>query len=297
MSLFDRLVVATLPCVPRAVVGKVAAQYIAGETLAEAVQTVQGLNGRNLLATVDVLGEFVHEAEKAKASAEAYVRLLDAISANRLSANVSVKLTAMGLSISPEFCRENFHKVLAAAAERGTFVRIDMEDSPYTTATLQIYDEFRTRHNIGVVIQAYMRRSEDDVKDLMRRGPANFRVCKGIYNEPESIAYKGRQEVRDNFVRLLELTLDGGAYVGIATHDEWVLDHAEGLIKRRELAKDRYEFQMLLGVRHTLRDRLLAAGHRVRVYVPFGEAWYGYCTRRLKENPRIAGYVFKALFE
>ncbi len=297
MNLFDRVVVATLPLVPKVIVGKVASQYIAGESLADAVRTVKSLNQSKFLATVDVLGEFVYDEDKAAAAAEEYVRLLDVMAKDKLQANVSVKLTAMGLSISSEVCRHNFGKVLDAAKKHGTFIRIDMEDSPYTDKTLGLYDELRKEHDIGVVIQAYLRRSLDDISRLMKGGAANFRLCKGIYNESESIAFKDRQEIRDSFMRLLEYMLAGGAKVGIATHDEWLVDRACELISRLGIDQDRYEFQMLLGVRPELRDQIQASAHRVRIYVPYGESWYGYSTRRLKENPQIAGYVFKGLFK
>jgi proline dehydrogenase len=170
-----------------------------------------------------------------------------------------------------------------------------MEDSPHTSETLALYDELRREFHLGVAIQAYLRRSQEDVKRLMSTGPANFRLCKGIYVEPEAIAFKDRDGIRQNFLALLEQMLAGGAYVGIATHDNVLVEEAEKLVKRYGLTRDQYEFQMLLGVRRVLRDEILARGHRLRVYVPYGDAWYGYSTRRLKENPQIAGYVFKSM--
>ncbi|RPH95424.1 proline dehydrogenase [candidate division KSB1 bacterium] len=295
MSLLDRMVVVTLPFVPKFIVGKVASQYIAGETLDDAVRTVRELNQKGFMATVDVLGEFISERAEAEANVQAYGVLLDRIAQEKLDANVSVKLTALGMDIDLQFVRAMLNKVIAAAAQHGNFVRIDMEDSPHTTDTLKIYDELRRTQNVGTVIQAYMRRSSDDIKKLMDSGKTNFRLCKGIYREPEEIAYKGREEVRDNFMRLLDQMFSGGAYVGIATHDEVLVEKSEAMIKKYKLTPDRYEFQMLLGVRHGLRDDIRSRGHRLRVYVPFGEAWYGYSTRRLKENPQIAGYVFKSM--
>ena len=296
MSLFDRLVVATLPMVPKVIVGKVASQYIAGETLADAVVAVRRLNEKGFMATVDVLGEFTNERREAEASAVKYLELIDAIVSERIDANVSVKLTALGLQIDSHFGRRTLRRVIESAAKHNLFVRIDMEDSPHTTETLEIYDELRREFKVGVAVQAYLKRTMDDVIRLMSKGPANFRLCKGIYVEPEAIAYKDRQQIRDNFTALLDRMFAGGAYVGIATHDEQLVKRAEELVRKYSLTPDRYEFQMLLGVQPSLRNAILSRGHRLRVYVPFGSAWYGYSTRRLKENPQIAGYVVKSLF-
>lgn len=297
MSLFDRLVVATLPLVPKAIVGKVASRYIAGETLAEAVAMVKRLNQQGFMATVDVLGEFTRDRYEADRSTTKYLELLDAIVEERIDANVSVKLTSLGLSIDTFFGKSNIRRVVEAAARHNIFVRFDMEDSPHTTETLETYDELRREFRVGVCVQAYLRRTMDDIVRLMAKGPANFRLCKGIYVEPEAIAYKNREQIRDNFIALLDRMFAGSAYVGIATHDEVLVDRAEELIKRKNLTSEQYEFQMLLGVRHELRNAILSRGHRIRIYVPFGDAWYGYSTRRLKENPQIAGYVVKSLFK
>lgn len=298
MSLLDRFVVATMPLVPRSLVGKVASRYIAGETLDDAVRTVRGLNQHGMLATVDVLGEFVNRRKEAELSVECYLDLLRAIKQENLDTGISVKLTAIGLSIDPNFTRDNLLRIADAALSQGTFIRIDMEDSPYTDETLKIYDESRKKldRGVGVAIQAYLRRAVDDVARLMDGGYADFRLCKGIYIEPESIAYKGFEEVQANFLRLLEQMFDAGARVGIATHDPYLVEQSEAMIERRKISRDLYEFQMLLGVRPDIRDRILAHGHQLRIYVPFGEEWYGYSTRRLKENPKVAGYVFRNMF-
>jgi len=260
------------------------------------VRVMRGLQGRGFLTTVDVLGEFIAERERAEASVAEYTRLIDRLAAEKLDVNVSVKLTAVGMDIDKQFVRACLRKVVDASAAHKGFVRIDMEDSPHTTETLKIYDELRRDQRVGTVIQAYLKRSAQDIRQLMATGPANIRLCKGIYVEPEAIAYKDRDEIRRNFSALLDQLLAGGAYVGIATHDEVLVDEAEKLVKKHGLHREQYEFQMLLGVRHELRDQILSRGHRLRVYVPYGEAWYGYCTRRMKENPQIAGYVFKSLF-
>jgi len=295
MSLFDRIVVASIPMIPKFVVGKVAAPYVAGETLDDGLRTARELNSKGIMATMDVLGEFVHEKDKAEESVKQYLALISGIARDKLDANISVKLTALGLDIDPQYVRQNVRRIMAAAAEHEMFVRIDMEDSPRTDATVDIYREMRKEFRCGLVVQAYLKRTAEDARKLCAEGPSNFRLCKGIYVEPEAIAYKAKQEIRDNFMRVLDQMFGDGAYVGIATHDEYLTKAAEELIKKRKLSRDKYEFQMLLGVKPDLRDSLVKRGHRLRVYVPFGESWYGYCTRRLKENPAIAGYVAKAM--
>ena len=296
MSFLDRFVATTLPFVPKYVVGKFAAKYIAGETLNDAVAVVRSLNAEGFRATIDVLGEFVDNQREAEQNADNYLTLLEAIYRERLDSGVSVKLTAVGLSMDREFTKRNFGRVVKAATEQDIFVRIDMEDSPYTTDTLWVYRELRAQHRLGIVVQAYLRRTEADVRDLISSGEANFRLCKGIYRESESIAFQGRAEIRENYLKLLRIMLESRCYVGIATHDEFLVDGAERMILELSIDPSMYEFQMLLGVRHDLRDQIKSRGHKVRIYVPFGEAWYGYSTRRLKENPQIAGYVFKSLF-
>ncbi|NUO18711.1 proline dehydrogenase family protein [bacterium] len=297
MSLLDQLVVRTMPLVPRWMVRRVASKYIAGETLEDAMRVVQELNANGMHTTVDVLGEFVSDPSEARSAIDAYVRLVDAIADRKLKSGVSVKLTAVGLSISPQLARENMRILIEAAGKRDVFVRIDMEDSPYTTETLAIFQEFRGYPRLGIVVQAYLKRTADDVKRLMDTGKTNFRLCKGIYVEPESIALKERKAIQDNYLKLLELMFDGGSQVGIATHDNYLIEHSERMIRTRGIDRASYEYQMLLGVLPELRSKVVSSGHRMRVYVPFGDAWYGYSTRRLKENPALAGYVFKSLFK
>jgi proline dehydrogenase len=296
MSVFNRLLVTTLPVVPRFIVGKVASRYVAGETLEEAMAVVRSLNEQGAMATIDVLGEEVHERGKALAAVEEYLRVFASIGTARLDANVSIKLTLLGLKIDEAFCRDNVERIAAAAAERGNFVRIDMEDSSCTDATLRIYRDLQPRHgNLGVVLQAYMRRTLDDIDRLPRQG-ASVRLCKGIYVEPRRIAWKGYETVRANFVRALEKLIEAGIYPAIATHDEYLVAAAAALIDRHRLERHQYEFQMLLGVDQELRRILIDAGHRLRVYVPFGRDWYPYSMRRLRENPEVARYVLRAMF-
>ena len=296
MHILNRLVVAAIPAVPKPIVRYFAGRYIAGETVQDAITTVRALNAEGVCATLDVLGEDITSRDEAVASREQSNQVLHAIAREKLDSNLSIKLTSLGLKLDKDFCTENVREILKVAAGHNIFVRFDMEDSTCTTDTIAI---FRTLHeefpDTGIVLQAYMRRSGDDVLGLLDDRP-NFRLCKGIYREKKEIAFQTREEVQQNFIRLLELMLKRNAYVGIATHDSVLVEAAYGFIRTMGLRKDQYEFQMLLGVRPELRKRLVRDGHRVRLYVPFGEHWYGYSTRRFKENPEVAGYVFKALF-
>jgi proline dehydrogenase len=286
VSLLDRAIVTVLPAVPKPVVRRVSARYIAGTELEDARRVVRRLNAEGKLATVDVLGEEITQPEEARAIARAYLDVLDAIDEDGLDANVSVKLSGLGMEIDPALAREN----LEAIAERRTFVRIDMEDSSTTDATLALYRALVAAgyENLGVVLQSALRRTVDDARSL---AGANVRLCKGIYVEPPDVAYRGFEEIRESYVRTLDVLLDGGCYVGVATHDEYLVDRALEAVRERGLGREEYELQMLLGVRPELGDRVVAGAHRLRIYVPFGRHWYEYSLRRLQENPKIAGYV------
>jgi proline dehydrogenase len=288
VSLFDSLIRATLPVTPRPVVHFFARRYVAGATLDDAVATVRRLAGEGCCATIDVLGESVTSRELAQTAVAAYLEVLEAIVASSLDANVSLKPTQMGLQIDEAFCHDNIATIIERASAHGIFVRIDMEDSPTTDATLRIYRRLVTRFadRCGVVLQSRLRRTLDDAAALAAAG-ANVRLCKGIYLEPRAVAYEDREIIRDNFVHVLRTLLAGGSFVGIATHDEWLVAEALELIRQLGLPRERYEFQMLLGVDPQLRQILTRAGHRLRVYVPFGSHWYPYSVRRLRENPSI----------
>jgi len=290
VSLLDRAVVTLLPAVPKRVVRKLSSRYIAGADLADARQTVADLNAQGKLATVDVLGEEVEREDEAAAIAAEYVAALDAFEQDGLDANVSVKPTALGLKLGYDLCKRHVETVIAAAEPTNRFVRIDMEDSSTTDDTLRLFRELRDEGHgrVGPVLQASLKRTVDDAAAL---AGASVRLCKGIYVEPESIQFRDDRAVRESFVRSLETLLDGGCYAAIATHDEWLVDESLRLLRERELAPDRYEFQMLLGVKPELGDRLVVDGHRLRIYVPFGQQWYEYSLRRLQENPKVAGYV------
>lgn len=295
MSLFNRLVVGTLPLVPKFVVGKVAQRYVAGETMDEALATVEELAVEGAMSTLDILGEEVSVRDKALWAVEEYIRIFHAIRARGLDANVSIKLTLLGLRIDQGFCRANVESIASAARDDGNFVRIDMEDRTTTDATLAIYRELFPKYgNLGVVLQAYMRRTLRDISELPATG-ASVRLCKGIYVEPRTTAWKDFDTVRANYLAALEKLLSQQVYVGIATHDEYLVQGACALLDRYAVPRDRYEFQMLLGVEPELRRILIAAGHRLRVYVPYGRDWYPYSVRRLRENPEIARHVLRAM--
>jgi proline dehydrogenase len=284
----DSAIVRVLPAMPRLVVRRLSAPYIAGPTLDRAVEVVRRLNAEGKMATIDVLGEEVAKAAEASEIRSAYHRVLERIEDEGLDANVSVKLTGLGLELDEELALLNLQAVVADAKARGNFVRIDMEDSSTTDAALRFYRELGAAgfENVGVVLQAYLRRTVSDVPGL-----ANVRLCKGIYAEPLSIAFHDPDEIRGSFLAALDGLFDQDSYVGIATHDEQLISESLKRIAARGLRPDQVEFQMLLGVRSSRGDELVRAGHRVRVYVPFGTHWYEYSLRRLQENPTIAGYV------
>jgi len=290
--ILDRAIVRLLPAVPRPVVQKLSERYIAGAELKDARETVRRLNAQGRMATIDVLGEEITNEDEAAAIVRAYLDVFADIERCKLDSNVSVKLTGLGLTLGHDICRANLETVVVDAASRGNFVRIDMEDSSTTDDTLQLYRELRAagHDNVGVVLQATLRRTLSDIRDLADLRPS-VRLCKGIYVEPPEIAYRDFGAVRANYVRSLEALLDAGCYVGIATHDEWLVGEGKRLVKERGLESEQYEFQMLLGVRDDLGGRLVRERHRLRIYVPFGRQWYEYSIRRLQENPRIAGYI------
>jgi proline dehydrogenase len=288
VALLDRAIVRLLPGVPKPIIQRLSSRYIAGPSLEDALRVVRKLNAKRKLATIDVLGEDVTTPDEARALAGQYHDVLARVDEEGLDANVSVKLTGFGLELDYELCRENLESVVTDAAARENFVRIDMEDSSTTDRTLQLYRELHADglDNLGVVLQAYLRRTLGDLPGL-----DNVRLCKGIYVEPSEIAFREYEAVRANFVRCLEALVEQGSYVGIATHDEHLIREGLRIVGSARLDRERYEFQMLLGVRPDRADELVADGHRVRVYVPYGSHWYEYSVRRLQENPKMAGYI------
>jgi proline dehydrogenase len=296
MNPLNTIIVKTLPLLPKKLVRVFANKYIAGDNINDAVAVVKALNAKTIMATVDVLGESIKDRNEAVQSKNESLEVLDTIVKENLNGNLSVKLTMLALAMDYDLCRSLFSEILESAKSKNIFVRIDMENSEVTDITIKMYKEMRAKYdNVGLVLQAYLRRTEKDVMDLTDE-KSNFRLCKGIYVEPESIAFKGRQEIRDNYLKVLRIMFERNAYVGIATHDDYLTDGSEKLIKEMNLSKDKYEFQMLLGVREWLRDKIVANGHKARVYVPFGKRWYEYSIRRFQENPNVAGQVLKAIF-
>jgi proline dehydrogenase len=246
---------------------------------------------------MDVLGESIKSAEEATLEKEECLRVLEAIKDNDLNANLSVKPTSLGLNINKDYYYDNLKELLVKAKQYNNFVRVDMEDSPHTTGTIEIFKELQKEFdNVGIVVQAYLKRTENDVADL-NLSLTNYRLCKGIYDEPENISFKDKQIVRDNFLKLLRMMLENGSYVGIATHDDYLIEGAYSLIDELGLEKDRYEFQMLYGVKEKLRDKINRDGHKIRVYVPYGEKWYAYSLRRMQENPEIAMHITKSVLK
>ena len=292
MTLFDRALVRVLPAVPRPVVKRLSERYIAGASLEDACRVVSQLNARGRVATIDVLGEEVSRRDDARALVEEYMEVFETIREQGLDSNVSVKPTGLGLKLDRDFCRENLAEIVRCAEARGNFVRIDMEDASTTSETLAVYRALRGEglDRVGIVLQARLHRTLDDIAALADLRPS-VRICKGIYLEPPDIAYQDFDEIRENFVRSMEELVASGARLAIATHDEWLVDEALALIDREGLEPGDYEFQMLLGVREQLGDELVADGHRLRIYVPYGRRWYEYSMRRLQENPKVATYI------
>jgi len=297
-SIFHRAIIGTIPHMPRSMIWRFSRRYIAGTHLQDAFATVADMNAAGCSATVDVLGEDSIDEEQVAAAVELYLTAIRDIAAASLDCGVSVKLSEMGLRFDPDRCKEAMLVLLAAAREHGLFVRIDMEDSSVTSVTLDLYRELRLQFdNVGIVIQSCLRRSSQDVAELLQGGDTDVRLCKGIYIEPQEIAFTDAGEIRDSFSRLLAQLLEGGSRrVGIATHDPILVARAEDVIEKLGIGKQQYEFQMLLGVAGALRRRLVEQGHPMRVYVPFGELWYDYSIRRLRENPNIAGHIVRNLF-
>ena len=262
-----------------------AKRFVAGETLPEALAAVAGLNAKGISASLDLLGESVTNEREARAAAAQYLAVLDRIHEKKLDANVSLKLTAMGLDISEELCVSTMHDILDRALELSTFVRLDMEGSAYTERTLNLFADRLYpvyRDHVGIVLQSYLYRTRSDVERAVQLG-CRVRLCKGAYKEPASVAFPEKKEVDSNYVLCMHRLLDGGNYPGIATHDPKIIDDAKGYVAEHNIDRSRFEFQMLYGIRRDLQEQLVREGYRMRVYVPFGTEWYPYFMRRLGE--------------
>lgn len=300
--MFNKLIANILPYMPKKLVWIFSQRYIAGETIDDGLNAARVLNDSGILVTVDLLGEFIKDINEAEENKKRYLEIITRFTENGINGNFSVKPTMFGLLIDEEKCYTYLFEVVKLASEKNSFIRIDMEDSQCVDREIKIYRRLKTEFpgNVGLVLQAYLRRTPSDVEKMMdmhkNGSPLNFRLCKGIYVEPKEIAWKGYDEVRRQFLQILDYLLKNRIYVGIATHDKYLVEGAYELIKKYDTPKEEVEFQMLYGVTPELRSSIVENGHRMRVYVPFGKEWFGYSTRRLKENPKMATLIIKALF-
>jgi proline dehydrogenase len=300
--MINRLIVGLLQYMPKNLVWIFSKRYIAGEKLADAVKVTRKFNSMGIKATMDLLGEFLTRAEKVEYYKTEYIKLIEESVQQGLDNSFSVKPTMFGLLLDPVMCYENIREIVAKAASHGRFIRIDMEDAQCTSMEIDLYKKLLNEFpdNVGLVLQAYLKRTLDDLKDLTEfdrgRGKINIRICKGIYNEPAELAFKNKDEINKNFLIDLEFMLTHNIYAAIATHDKKLIQGAYDLIGKDHLPKNRYEFQMLYGVTPELRTSVVDKGFTMRVYVPYGKDWYNYSTRRLRENPMMIPHIIKALF-
>jgi len=300
--MFNKFIAAILPYFPKKFIWIFSKSYISGETIEDAMRVSKDLNGRGIKVTLDVLGEFIKTLEEAEENKKDYLNLIDVTFKSGVDGNFSVKPTSFGMLIDEEVCYKHIREIVIKAASYNSFIRIDMEDSPCTDKEIKLFRRLKKEFpgNVGLVIQAYLKRTLDDIKGLAdlnsEQNPLSFRLCKGIYIEPEEIAYKKYEEINQHYLEDLEFILKNKIHVGIATHDKPLIDGAYKLLEKYMVPKNLYEFQMLYGVTPRLRESIVNDGHTMRVYVPFGKKWFGYSTRRLKENPKIASHIIKAIF-
>ncbi|GAP68776.1 L-proline dehydrogenase [Bacteroidales bacterium 6E] len=301
--MFNKLIAGVLPYMPKKLVWIFSQRYIAGENLEDGLRVARELNEKGILVTVDLLGEFIKRIEEAKENRDRYLDIIERFTGEGIQGNFSVKPTMFGLLIDKKTCYSYLRDVVKKASEKNSFIRVDMEDSQCVDMELDLYIRLKEEFPkaVGLVVQAYLRRTPNDLENLLKyhtpESPLNFRLCKGIYVEPKEISWKGYDEVRNQYLLLLEFMLKNKIYAGIATHDKFLIDGAYRLIRDLKPAPDMYEFQMLHGVTPELRASIVEKGYKMRVYVPFGKQWFGYSTRRLKENPRMASLIIKALFK
>ena len=301
-KMINQLIAGILPYMPKKLIWIFSRKYIAGKTLDDAIRVTKDFNSQGIKVTIDLLGEFITNLEQATENRESYLTIIDRVQAENLDANYSLKPTFFGLLLDQEVCYQNIRQIVEKAAQFNNFVRIDMEDSPCTDKTIDIFRRLKKEFpkNVGLVLQAYLRRTLSDITKMAdlhsAEIPLNFRICKGIYIEPEAIAFKKYKEINDHFLKSLDYMFSRGMYPGIATHDKAVVEGAYSLLEKYKVPKTLYEFQMLYGVTPELRKSIVDHGHTMRVYVPFGKEWFGYSTRRLKENPEMVTHIVKALF-
>lgn len=300
--MLNKLIANVLPYMPKKLVWVFSRRYIAGETIDEGLLASKLLNHRNIEVTVDLLGEFIETLEEAEENKKQYFEIIKRFTGEGIKGNFSLKPTMFGLLIDKDSCYRSIREIVQLAVKKGSFIRIDMEDSQCVDLELELFRKLWAEfpENTGLVLQAYLRRTYNDLKNLSdlnaETTPLNFRLCKGIYIEPEKISFKKYGEIQEHFLEDLEYMFKNKMYVGIATHDKYLIENAFRLIEKYNVPKNRYEFQMLYGVTPELRQSIIDKGHLMRVYVPFGKHWFNYSTRRLKENPKIAQHIIKALF-
>jgi proline dehydrogenase len=300
--MFNKMIAAILPFMPKGIVWLFSKRYIAGKKIEDAIRVSKELNEQGIMVTVDLLGEFIKTLGEAEENKKEYLDIIETFEKEKIDGNYSLKPTMFGLLIDKEVAYRNIREIVAKAASYDNFVRVDMEDSQCVDLEIELYRKLKKEFpkNCGLVVQAYLKRTLKDLEDLMdlhtEEVPLNYRLCKGIYVEPAEIAYKKYAEINQHFLEDLEFMFSKGVYPGIATHDQPLIDGAYELIEKYKVPKDKYEFQMLYGVTPERRSSIVEKGHRMRVYVPFGEQWFAYSTRRLKENPKMASLIIKALF-
>jgi len=300
--MFNKFIAAILPWFPKKFIWIFSKSYISGVTIEDAMRVSKDLNSKNIKVTLDVLGEFIKTLDEAESNKKEYLNLIDTSFRNKIDGNVSLKPTSFGLLIDKEVCYNHIREIVAKAASYNSFIRIDMEDSPSTDDEIELFRRLKAEFpaNVGLVLQAYLKRTLKDIEGMLDLNsseiPLSFRLCKGIYVEPASIAFKKYEEINQHFLEDLEFLLRNKVHVGIATHDKPLVEGAYKLIEKYKVPKHMYEFQMLYGVTPKLRESIVSEGHTMRVYVPFGEQWYGYSTRRLKENPQMVSHIIKAIF-
>jgi proline dehydrogenase len=300
--MFNKMIAKMLPHMPQKFVWIFSKRYVAGKTLDDAIRHCKDLNAQGIKVTLDVLGEFIKTLDEAEANKNEYIEVIETAQKNKIDGNFSVKPTMFGLLIDKEVCYKHIREIVAKAASYNNFVRVDMEDTQCTDMEIELYRKLKKEFpkNCGLVVQAYLKRTLKDLENMMdmhtKEVPLNYRLCKGIYTEPAELAYKKYEEINEHYLEDLDFMLKNNVYPGIATHDKPLVEGAYKLIEKNRVTKDKYEFQMLLGVTPELRKSIIEKGHTMRVYVPYGTKWFAYCTRRLKENPKMAGMIIKAVF-
>ncbi|HBL77251.1 MAG: proline dehydrogenase [Bacteroidetes bacterium GWF2_42_66] len=300
--MINKAIANVLPYFPKKLIWIFSKRYIAGETIEDGLRVAKELNSEGIEVTIDLLGEFVNNLNQAEEYKNKYISIIERFTSENITGNFSLKPSMFGLLVNKGICLKYIEEIVKKAVEKNSFIRIDMEDSSCVDSEIEIYKYLLHKYpaHVGLVIQAYLRRTISDLVQLktfqLNGTPLSFRLCKGIYIEPENIAFKKHDEIQDHYIEDLQYMFDQKIHVGIATHDKQLVERAYKLIEEKQIPSDMYEFQMLYGVTPELRKSIVTNGHKMRVYVPFGKEWFGYSTRRLKENPKIASHIIKALF-